>query len=151
MLRFLEKYLNSYRWRRRRIQQALELERRGEARRDGLQLDSMEHRLEIQWRARDVHPWDRHLPWDERHRRFVEQSLVDTEAALSRLFEASPEIGVIDFRVAEPTSGATMLSGEIVRADFENARSSPSVRMRLSEMGVTFESLEMDHSYQLHV
>lgn len=151
MLKLLERYLCSDSWRRRRIQQALELERRGEARKDGLKLVAVQHRLEIQWEARGIHPWDRHLPRDERQRRFVEQSLADTEAAIARLFEASPELGVIDFRVTEPRSGATMLSGEIARTDFENARTSPSVRMRLIDMGVNFESLEIDYSYQLRV
>jgi hypothetical protein len=149
MFQLLERYLRRDGERRRRIELALRLERRGEARKDGLQLDSLQHRLEIRWQAREVHPWDRHLPWDQRRRRFVEQALLDTEAALVRLFGASPEVDVIDFRVAEPASGATMLSGAIARADCEAARSSPSVRMRLSEMGVNFESLEVEHSYQL--
>ena len=134
---------------RRRMERALE--RHGDVRKDGLQLDQMRHRLEIRWRAREVHPWDRHLPRDEKQRRFVEQSLVDTEAALARLFEASLEVDVIDFCVTDPRSGVTMLSGAVFRTDFKNARPSPSVRMRLSELGVHFESLEMDYSYQLRV
>jgi hypothetical protein len=151
MRNFLERLLGNEGWQRGRIERALELERRGEARKDGLQLLCVQHRLQIRWQARAVHPWDRHLPREERQRRFIEQSLADTEAALARIFAASPEVDVIDFRVREPRTGATMLSGEIERASFDNARSSPSVRMRLIEMGVNFESLEMDRNYQLRV
>jgi hypothetical protein len=44
-----------------RIKRALALNSRGEARRDGLTVDSVSSRLEIRWRARGIHPWDRHL------------------------------------------------------------------------------------------
>ena len=151
MWELLERYLRKHGWYRRRIEQALDLERRGEARKDGLQLGQMRHRLEIRWRARGVHPWDRHLPREERQARFIEQALLDTEAAIARLFEALPEVDLIDLRVTEPESDAIMLSGTVHRCDFQNIRPSPSVRMRLSEMGVSFEALEMDYSYQLRV
>jgi hypothetical protein len=151
MWELLERYLRKHGWYRRRIEQALELERRGEVRKDGLQLGEMQHRLEIRWRARGVHPWDRHLPRDARQARFIEQALVDTEAAIARLFEALPEVDLIDLCVTEPKSDATMLTGTVHRSDFQNVRPSPSVRMRLTEMGVSFEALEMDHSYQLRV
>ncbi len=151
MLKLLETYLRKHGWYRRRIEQALNLERRGEARKDGLQLCAMRHRLEIRWQARNVHPWDRHLPRDVRHARFIEQALMDTEAAIARLFEASPELDVMDLCVTHPESDATMLSGTVQRSDFQNAGSSPSVRMRLMEMGVMFDSLETDYNYQLRV
>ena len=147
MWALLGKFLRKYGWHRRRIEDALEP--RGEARRDGLLLTGMQHRLEICWQARDVHPWDRHLPPAARHATFIEQALLDTEAAIARLFESLPEIDVIDFRVTAPRTDATMLSGAVQRYDFYNVRPSPSVRMRLTEMGVVFESLEMDFSYQL--
>lgn len=151
MWELLENYLRKHGWYRRRIEQALELERRGEVRKDGLQLGAMQHRLEIRWRARSVHPWDRHLPREARHARFIEQALIDTEAAIARLFEALPEIDLIDLCVTARESEATMLSGTVYRSDFRNVRSFPSVRMRLAEMGLNFESLEMDYNYQLRV
>lgn len=147
MWKLLEKYLGSQQWYRRRIEQALGLERRGEARKDGLRLGKMQHRLEIRWRARDIHPWDRHLPGEVKQTRFVEQALVDTEAAIARLFDSLPEIDVIDLCVTEPESDAPMLSGTVYRSDFQNVCPSPSVRMRLTEMGVTLES--MDYGYAL--
>jgi hypothetical protein len=151
MWELLERYLRKHGFYRRRIEQALDLDRRGEARKDGLQLDRMLHRLEIRWQARNVHPWDRQLPDEARHTRFIEQALTDTEAAIARLFNALPEVDLIDLCVTEPESDATMLSGAVHRSDFQNVRPSPSVRMRLSEMGVSFESLEMDYSQQLPV
>jgi hypothetical protein len=151
MWELLEKYLRKHGWYRRRIEQALDLERRGGARKDGLQLGKMQHRLEIRWQARGVHPWDRHLPREVRQARFIEQALADTEAAIARLFEALPEVDVIDLSVTDPKSDATMLSGTVHRADFQNLRSSPSVRMRLAEMGVSVEAVEIDYSYQLRV
>jgi hypothetical protein len=147
----LETYLRKHGWYRRRIEQALNLERRGEVRKDGLHLRTMRHRLEIRWQARNVHPWDRHLSRDVRHARFIEQALVDTEAAIARLFEASPELDVIDLCVTHPESDATMLAGTVPRSDFQNAGSSPSVRMRLMEMGVMCDSSETDYNYQLRV
>jgi hypothetical protein len=151
MWELLERYLCKHGWYRRRIEQALDLERRGEVRKDGLQLGEMQHRLEIRWRARGVHPWDRHLPRDERHARFIEQALIDTEAAVARLFEALPEVDLIQLCVTDPGSDATMLSGAVHRCDFQIVRPSPSVRMRLMEIGVSFESVETDYSYQLRV
>jgi hypothetical protein len=38
------------------INNALSLHRRGEGRRDGLTLTQVSHRLEIEWRTRDIHP-----------------------------------------------------------------------------------------------
>jgi hypothetical protein len=152
MWELLEKYLRKHGFYRRRIEQALDLERRGEARKDGLQLGEMQHRLEIRWRARGVHPWDRHLDREERQARFIEQALIDTEAAIARLFKALPEVDLIDLCVTEPGSDATMLSGTVHRSDLQNVQpSSPSVRMRLMEMGVNFESLETDYNYQVRV
>jgi hypothetical protein len=84
---------------RKAIQDALALHHRGEARRDGLNLIQASHHLEIEWHARDVHPWDRasKKPGD-REFLFAQQSIADTDAALSRLFNELPEIDVIEFR-----------------------------------------------------
>jgi hypothetical protein len=144
MWELLEKYLRKHGWYKRRIDQALDLERRGEARKDGLRVARVQQRLEIEWEARDVHPWDRHLPREVRHRRFIEQALIDTEAAIGRLFAAAPELDLIEICVTEPVSHARMLWGSIYRWAFRNVRPSPSVRMRLSEMGVKFEALTFE-------
>lgn len=63
---------------RRRVIKALALNQRGEARRDGLALNYFRDRLEIEWQARNIHPWDRDLPPARVARLFAEQCLDDT-------------------------------------------------------------------------
>jgi hypothetical protein len=127
---------------RRRIERALALHLRGEVRRDGLELVRWCNRLEVQWRARDIHPWDSDLPVDRRANLFVEQSMEDTEAAIFRLFEAFPQVDVIDIRVLGPTAESLMIAGTVCRADLDISHSMPSVRMRLRRLGVSYHFAE---------
>jgi hypothetical protein len=120
---------------RKSIQDALALHRRGEARRDGLTLTSASHRLEIEWHARDIHPWDRSTESEEREARFAEQSIADTDAALSRLFNQLPEVDVIEFRVIHPDSGQRILAGTVERSVWPGS-TGLSVRTRLWQRGV---------------
>jgi hypothetical protein len=123
----------------RRIKRALALHLRGEARRDGLALENVSSHLEIRWRARDIHPWDRHLGRYEREILFAEQALADTEAALARLFEVLPEIDVIDLSVLEPTSETLIAAGAVHRSELTADRPHfLSVGMRLREIGVRY-------------
>jgi len=71
-------------WRfRRNVGDTLALHRRGEVRNDGLKLDGVSSHLEIRWRAREIHPWDRDLLRGGRKQAaFAEQALADTEAAI---------------------------------------------------------------------
>jgi hypothetical protein len=46
---------------RRKVIGALEVNRRAGVRNDGLSLRSMRNRLEVEWQAREIHPWDRGL------------------------------------------------------------------------------------------
>jgi hypothetical protein len=117
------------------IQGALALHRRGEVRRDGLTLMSASHRLEIEWRARDIHPWDRSTELGEREAVFAEQSIADTDAALSRLFNELPEVDVIEFQVIRPDSGQLILAGTVERS-LEPNSPGLSVRTRLWQRGV---------------
>jgi hypothetical protein len=98
MLHVLERVLcklDGYRY-NHNIERALALHLSGEARRDGLHATKSTTHLEIEWRARDIHPWDRGLlSPGEKPAAFVKQSLADTEAAIYRLFEALPQVGVI--------------------------------------------------------
>jgi hypothetical protein len=124
---------------RRRIYRALALNLRGEARKDGLTVDNVSSRLEIRWRARDIHPWDRHRARDEREVMFAEQALTDTEAAVDRLFERLPEIDVIELSVLEPTSEVLIATGTVHRSDLNAVRPHLlSVGMRLREVGIKY-------------
>ena len=59
----------------------------------------------------------------------------DTEAAIIRLFDALPQIDVIDLSVIGQTR-APMVEGTVSRCDLQVARPLPSVRMRLRDLGI---------------
>jgi len=123
----------------RRVKRALALNLRGEARRDGLTVDNVSSHLEIRWRARDIHPWDRQRPRYEREVMFVEQALTDTEAAIDRLFEKLPEIDVIELSVVEPASETVIAAGTVHRSELNAPRPRlSSVGMRLREVGIKY-------------
>jgi hypothetical protein len=138
---------------RRNIDRALALHLRGEVRRDGLNPTSLTTHLEIEWRARDIHPWDRGLlSRAQRAAAFVEQSLADTEAAIYRLFEALPPVDAITLRVFDPTSDNVIISGTVLRAGMVARDEDLSIGMRLRYLGLTyhsagflFETLKEDH------
>jgi hypothetical protein len=107
--------LNRFRY-KHSVERALALHLRGEVRRDGLNLISLRTHLEIEWRARDIHPWDRGLLLPAaRAAAFVEQSLADTEVAIYRLFGALPQVDAITLRVLDRTSEHLMISGTVSR------------------------------------
>jgi hypothetical protein len=139
MLKKMEKFRATHARRRiqRRVIRALALSKRREARSDGLSLSHFENRLQIEWRARQVHPWDRDLPPARVARLFAEQCLKDADAALEGLFATLPEIDVIEFKMLEPNSGASILSGTVKRTESMAIRA-PSSGMRLKQLGVTY-------------
>ena len=101
---------------RRRIEEALALHHRGEVRRDGLKLISCSTRLEVEWYARDIHPWDRADPDGKRGSLFVRQSIVDTEGAIGRLFRLLPEIDAIEVIIREQGSDHVIMAGTVHRS-----------------------------------
>ena len=104
---------------RRKIQRALALHLRGEVRIDGLAADHISCRLDIRWRARDIHPWDRQCPQCEREALFAEQALADIEAAIHGLFERLPYVDVGDLTVVEPASEKLIANGTVDPIDPE--------------------------------
>ena len=121
----------------RRVIRALALNKRAEARSDGLSLSHFQNRLQIEWRAREIHPWDRDLPLARVTRLFAEQCLRDADAALKRLFATLPQIDVIEFKMLDPNSGASILSGTVTRSESMNVRAASS-GMRLKQLGVRY-------------
>jgi hypothetical protein len=122
---------------KRSIDHALALDLRGGARRDGLTPISVATHLEIEWRARDIHPWDHDLlSVSERTATFVDQALHDTEAAICRLFTTLPPLEVIKVRVRDRTSDNVILSGSVSRPDFLARDERLSIGMQLLYMGV---------------
>jgi hypothetical protein len=125
---------------RRAVHRALALNLRGEVRSDGLSLLRVRNHIEIQWRSREIHPWDADLPVEYRARLFHEQLMADTEAAILRLFEAFPQIDRIDLQVLDPASDNVIVSGAVHRSDLDEVGNLISVRMRLQGLGITFSS-----------
>jgi hypothetical protein len=133
--RFLN-YLTQQRLRRKVIG-ALEVNRRAGVRNDGLSLKRMRNRLEVEWQARGVHPWDQGLPPEREAQKFVEQCLEDVDAALSRLFAALPDTDEIELRVLDPTSAKPIVAGTVTRAEAD-AASAGSVGMKLKSLGLVY-------------
>jgi hypothetical protein len=124
---------------RRKIERALALHLRGEVRRDGLKLKKLSNRLEIEWWARDIHPWDCNDSPDRRAWLFFRQCLADTEAAVTRLFQALPQVDVIALTVLERNSESVILSGTVDRCAAE-PDAELSVGMRLWQRGIMYHS-----------
>jgi hypothetical protein len=122
-------------------QDALALNRRGEARRDGLELISASQSLDVSWTARGLHPWDRSQSSLDRDRLFTEQCYADTDAALQRLFVEFPEVDAIRFRVLHPESNEQMLAGSVARSMATPQAADVSARTRLWQMGVRVSTL----------
>jgi hypothetical protein len=123
------------------IGRALALHLHGEVRSDGLDPINITTQLQIEWRARDVHPWDRGLLSPARRAAaFVEQSLADTEVAIHRLFEALPQVDVIALRVLDRTSETVIISGAVSRAAVAANDENLAIGMRLLYLGLTYRS-----------
>jgi len=125
-------------WFYRRMVKALALNRRPrEVRTDGLSLGQFSSRLQIEWRARDVHPWDRNLPQSRVTELFAKQCLDDTGAAIERLFCELPEVEFIDFTVIDPKSSAPILHGSVDRSE-ANMANDVSPGMKLKRFGARY-------------
>jgi hypothetical protein len=128
---------------RDKVVEALALHRRGEARTDDLQLMDLGVRMQVRWRAREIHPWDRDLPPARAVRKLSQQCLSDTEAALERLFEACPEVDVIEVEVVEPNADGErrVMFGTVRRDEF--AQWHPlSTDMRLRLVGLHYRLVD---------
>ena len=116
---------------------ALALRPRGFVPRDVLLLNSLSVRLTLEWRTRDIHPWDRHLSLDRRTELFREQVVNDTDAAIAGCFDLFPEVEEIEFRVVAPNApDSVVLAGTVSRRDAVAVRTIASPRMRLELMGI---------------
>jgi hypothetical protein len=122
---------------RRKVIGALEVNRRAGVRNDGLSLNSLRNRLEVEWQARGIHPWDNGLPPERAAQKFVQQCLADVDAAISRLFAALPDTDEIVLRVLDPTTGDPIVAGTVIRSE-ATAVSAGSVGMKLKSLGLVF-------------
>ena len=81
------------------VTRALALPPRGGVSRDVLQLQNASTHMQLAWSARPVHPWDRHLPMDDREEAFADQCLQDVDMAIARLFAAFDMLASLDIAV----------------------------------------------------
>jgi hypothetical protein len=127
----------------RTVRRALALQPRGAVPNDVLVLNSLRvsgRGLQLEWHAREIHPWDLGLPPARQAELFSKQALQDTDAALLRLFRKLPEIEQIDFQVLKPKSlGGVILTGVVDRQTALDPQPPPSIRMRLYSLGVRFK------------
>lgn len=121
-----------------KIERALALHKRGEARSDGLRLLSAKTILSIEWLARSIHPWDRDLPAAQAERVFTQQCLHDTSAALTRLFDEIPVLEAIEVRVRRVPSRPPIVFGTVRRDCLKNI-DCPSIGMKLRTIGLSFK------------
>ncbi len=136
------------------VRRALALRPRGAIPNDVLVLNSLGllgHCLQLAWRARDIHPWNRDLPPSQQAELFSEQALRDTDVALIRLFQRLPEIEQIEFQVLNPADfDGVILTGVVDREEALSPEPAPSPRMRLNMLGVHYQMAE-DHLVLLPV
>jgi hypothetical protein len=126
---------------KRTIERALALHLRGRVLRDGLSPARVTTHLDIEWRARDIHPWDRGLlSPPQKAAAFVEQSLADTEAAIHRLFAALPQVDAVTVRVLDRASEHVIISGTVSRPMTSARDERFSVGIRLRYLGLTYYS-----------
>jgi len=78
--------------------------------RQRLQICRITGQLHVEWRARDLHAWDRDLPLERRSELFRAQTIEDTDNAVARLFSLVPEVDTITIQVRSPQSDGGTIS-----------------------------------------
>jgi hypothetical protein len=123
------------------VKKALALKPRGCVRDDRLVLNRISGQLQLEWRARDIHPWDRGLPPDAQAELYREQVLTDAYAAIVRLFQMLPEIAQMEIRVLDANdSSKVILAGVIAREDLPATEVSVS-KWSLKRLGIQYSNI----------
>jgi hypothetical protein len=122
----------------REVTRSLRLSPRGAVAHDVLDMTALSLLLRVEWRARDVHPWDRDLSERQQAQLFAQQCLEDVEAAMTRLFERVPEMHALELVVRDPRSNAVIMSGVVHRDDLLGA-SHLALEMKLRTVGMKYQ------------
>jgi hypothetical protein len=123
-----------------RLARALTLEARGAVFKDQLKMQACATEVEIEWLARELHPWDRDVSAQRQAKMFVERAVMDTVAAIQQLFEQVPEIDRIQVRVRDPMPPhEALLAGTVSRVDLEDCQHHRSPIMKLKSLGLVFQ------------
>jgi hypothetical protein len=121
-----------------RVQRAIALHRRGEARTDGLRLIALSTTMRVEWVARDIHPRDRKFRRERAQRLFSQQCLDDTDAAIGRLFEEMPDLDILEIRVLREACGPPLLAG-VINRDQVKPVTNLAPGMKLKTLGIRFQ------------
>ena len=93
--------------------------------------------MQVEWIARDIHPWDRSISCELKERLHTQQCLDDTQAAIDRLFYAIPTLNSLRIRVFSESPRSLLITGVIKRNQLKLVRHLP-VGMKLKTLGVQF-------------
>jgi hypothetical protein len=127
----------------RRLTKALGIGRRPAESSGVATLNQVSTHLEIEWYARDVHPWDRDLPDKRKAVLFAEASLAQTATAIRRAFERFPEVSSLSIRVLAPRKPHGLLfSGSVLRRDLEGVPGHLSPAMTLKLLGIDYQLID---------
>jgi hypothetical protein len=100
-------------------------------------------RLEIEWYARDLHPWDRDLPLERKATLVAEESLTHTAAAIRRAFDQFPEVDAIEIRVLAPYNPHPLLfTGLVTREGAMQCAPNLSPAMTLKLLGIEYRMID---------
>jgi hypothetical protein len=121
----------------RSVTRALSLKPRGAVAHDVLTMSKLSGQIQVEWVARDIHPWDRDQPEEEKSQLFLQQCLGDVDVAIARLFYALPEIDAIEIRVMHPMTKSKLIEGTVNRATLLSSSGAP-IAVKLSAMGLHF-------------
>src|SRR5262249_43539864 len=123
----------------KRLTRALGLGPRAAEVPDRVPLSNVSTRMEIEWYAREVHPWDRDLPAERKARLFADESLTHTGAAIRGGWERFPEVDAIEISVLEPHKPhAVLFKGSVSRDGFDRCPPNLSPGMTLKLLGVEY-------------
>ena len=140
---FVVSWMSREWWRRRglarKVSKALGGESRPEAAHDHCTLQRCAVHLDLEWRARQIHPWDRDLSPERQARVFANQLLEDTVTAIRRLFDSLPEVDSIHIAVREPLPmRRTLLEGAVSRLAVGECAACQSAAMTLKLLGICY-------------
>jgi hypothetical protein len=127
----------------RRVVRVLRAGGRAGIRPDERRLQKISTHLDLEWRAREIHPWDRDLPRERQAELFAIQLLEDTVSDIRRLFASLPELDTIHIAVREqPEPHHLLLQGTVTRAAVRQVRDCPSPAMSLKLLGVCYRLMD---------
>jgi hypothetical protein len=123
-----------------RVAKVLARGRRGGVLHDERRMRDISIHLDLQWQARELHPWDLDLSQERQAEIFAIQLLEDTVMMIRQLFGSLPEVDAIHIRVLEPLQSQRMLlEGTVSRATFQGCHACQSPAMSLKLLGICYK------------